>query len=85
MVEVGDTELVGVDHGSGNLDHGGLPLQQAVITRKNVGAYLDRIVHLLPPGAAREFVRELPRRVDRDQLFANLEALVRLLQVSERR
>ena len=50
-----------------------------------MGADLDRLNRLLPPGAPREFVQELPRRVDREQLFASLEALVRLLQVAERR
>lgn len=56
-----------------------------VIVRRNMGAELDRLMRLLPPGAPREFVRELPRRVDREQLFASLEALVRLLRVAERR
>ena len=61
------------------------PESPRVIARRNVGVDLDRLIRLLPPGAPREFVRELPRRVDREQLFANLEALVRLLQVAERR
>ena len=82
MVEVGDpgstlVEPVPVEWVS--------PERLLVIARKNVGADLDRLIRLLPPGAPREFVRELPRRVDREQLFASLEALVRLLQVAERR
>ena len=61
------------------------PESLRVIVRRNVGADLDRLMRLLRPGAAREFVRELPRRVDREQLLASLEALVRLLQVAEHR
>lgn len=48
--------------------------------RQNVGADLDRLVNLLPAGAAREFVHGLPRRLGREELLASLEALVRLIE-----
>jgi hypothetical protein len=51
--------------------------------RRNIGTDLDRLVELLPAGAAREFVRGLPRRADKWELLSNLEALVRLLQSRE--
>ena len=49
-------------------------------TRMNVGADLDRLAQLLPAGAAREFVRDLPRRLGREEMLVCLEALVRLMQ-----
>ena len=82
MVEDACTELAPV---SVETDESLLPHQSPSVVRQNVGVDLDRLIRLLPPGAPREFVRALPRRVDREQLFANLEALVRLLQVAERR
>ena len=85
MVGVGNSEIVRADHESVDLYQVNLPLHQPAIARKNVGEYLDRLIRLLPPGAALEFVRELPRRVDREQLFADLEALVRLLRLTEHR
>jgi hypothetical protein len=62
-----------------------IPSGSRLTVRKNVGADLDRVVQLVPPGAAREFVRGLPRRVDREELLACLEALVRLMQVEQSR
>ena len=53
--------------------------------RRNIGADLDLLIVLLPSGAAREFVRGLPRRTGPGELLASLEALVRLLQVEEGR
>jgi hypothetical protein len=66
---------------------GGFPLlhRPPAVVMLNVGSNLDRLILLLPPGAPREFVRALPRRIDREQLFADLEALVRLLHVAELR
>ena len=81
MVEDACTEFAPV---SVETDESLLPHQSRSVVRRNVGVDLDRLIRLLPPGAPREFVRALPRRVDREQLFANLEALVRLLQVAER-
>jgi len=51
---------------------------------RNLGKELDALLDLLPPGPAREFVRGLPHRARREELIASLEALVRLLQLSER-
>lgn len=53
--------------------------------RSNRGAELDRLARVIPVGAALEFVRGLPRRSTREELIAYLEALVRLMQVEERR
>ena len=82
MAEIGDTGSTLVEPEPVDW---ALSERPPVIVRKNVGADLDRLMRLLPPGAPREFVRALPRRVEREQLFADLEALVRLLQVTERR
>lgn len=51
--------------------------------RTNRGAELDRLARALPAGAALEFVRGLPRRTTKEELLADLEALVRLLQQAE--
>lgn len=62
-----------------------IPPASRLLVRKNVGVDLDWLVQSLPRGAAREFVRRLPRRTGREELLADLEALVRLLQVEEGR
>ena len=54
-------------------------------TLTNRGAELDRLTRLLPAGTALEFVKKLPRRTSRDELFAYLEALVMLIHAEERR
>ncbi len=53
--------------------------------RSNRGTELDRLARALPPGAALEFVRGLPRRSSQDELITYLEALVRVIQAGERR
>lgn len=58
-----------------------IPPRPSPPARTNLGANLDRLAELLPVGAAREFVRGLPRRLGREELLASLEALVRLMQV----
>ena len=57
-----------------------IPSGPGIPAQRNIGTDLDRLVRLLPAGAAREFVRGIPRRIGRSELLANLEALVRLLQ-----
>jgi hypothetical protein len=52
--------------------------------RANVGVELDRLIRVLPSGAAREFARGLPRRIGQFELLVCLEALVRLIQADER-
>ena len=53
--------------------------------RWSVGPGLDHLLRLLPPGGACEFARGPPRRMTKEELLADLEALVRLMQVEERR
>jgi hypothetical protein len=60
-----------------------VPVWPRAPVQTNIGAGLDRLLELLPPGAAREFVRGLPRRAGREEVLANLEALVRVLQIWE--
>jgi hypothetical protein len=71
------------------LTDGSAPGVQTAVTglpiRRSVGPGLDHLIRLLPPGGAHEFVRGLPRRVTKEELLADLEALVRLLQVEELR
>jgi len=50
----------------------------------NRGAELDRMARLLPAGTALQFVKRLPRRTSREELFAYLEALVMLLRAEEK-
>lgn len=64
-------------------DHEGPPAAHRIV-RANRGAELDRLVMLLPAGTAHEFVRRLPRRASREELFAYLEALTLLIQAEER-
>jgi hypothetical protein len=63
----------------------GFPLgpESSAPYRRNVGDELDQLVRMLPSGAAREFARGLPRRLAREELLANLEALVRILHATE--
>ena len=51
----------------------------------NRGADLDRLTRLLPAGTALEFVKRLPRRTNREELFAQLEVLVMLIRAEEKR
>jgi hypothetical protein len=51
--------------------------------RENIGAELDRLIRVLPSGAARNFARGLPRRIDHFELLVCLEALVRMIQAEE--
>jgi hypothetical protein len=77
-----------IGEGATLVGHGGNPEGVSEATpplllrpkRENIGAELDRLIRVLPSGAARNFARGLPRRIDHFELLACLEALVRMIQ-----